>query len=863
MRLKNKTRLTKKVFLLFASLFICTMGLADNYPLSKEQLAAKIAGKQQLTEVPTIYIDIPSITNEQELNAQLYKNRSTGEAPYLNATITVVDNSPADSPQHLESFTDSELKIKVRGNSTASVGNGKRPYRLKFTKKEKAADGLPHKHDLLGLGYAKRNWTLLANAADKSLIRNAVTYHLGKYLGMNFCPGYKFVDLVVCGMYRGTYQVSDHCEADQDRIDVDEKKGWFLEMVEWNNMTEEPCITSDIPRMTNIKNPDTEKWSTAQIDSLKNEVRAWEKQWYNAFFSNSTISGWQALNDVESMVNFITATELTGDYDGYFVMKGSRDNGQPFKWGPLWDKDLAYGNFGQVPQGKMVADYGKTGFEDVFKTTWRGTGLFSNKRFLNLFKERFEQVVDDGLYEHLCHDIDSIARAIASTRLQNYDRWNIGENVAGEAFNMADYDLHVQQIKDFLKDRIDFIRGKIDEYYASLPQPETAVYNPQNAWWGTGLSLNKEYSMSIANRSLKGGQWNTFCLPFDATEEQMRKSMGCNYELAVHTGMDADGRSMLFDTPASRNIASGVPYLIKPEADVDSWGTFEEVTYSANVNNGSNAYNGDGVTFDQKHYFYASLFCGYNISASTDYLFDGDVYADDHSLTKATTDHQNGCRAFVRVPSGESPQFKWVEHGGQGSEEEEEEEADGNLDYDMAAVSAPDLFVEHNGRRLNLTLANDVPFKAGEWRWACFPFFSSEKHMNEALGDDSSIFSLHKVEMDSGMIKLVFHEADKNIEAGMPYLVRTTHDVAHPTFKNILFQCIPTSSIGLDGCTFQGVLEPTTTSGPVIILKDGETMLTQDAVNLNGGEAFIQLPEAVAKVKRVAVVVKGSDAVIE
>ena len=124
----------------------------------------------------------------------------------------------------------------------------------------------------------------------------------------------------------------------------------------------------------------------------------------------------------------------------------------------------------------------------------------------------------------------------------------------------------------------------------------------------------------LASHRLTAGQWNTFCLPFDATQQQMEQALGCTYELKVHTGMDADGHTMLFGDPATLDIEAGMPYLIRPASHVDSYGVFEDVVYSVNVSNGQNAYNGDGVTFDNQHYFCASLFHGYELSTATDYL---------------------------------------------------------------------------------------------------------------------------------------------------------------------------------------------------------------------------------------------------
>lgn len=643
--------------------FLCLLCMQaqtqTTYPLPEAELARRITAKEQISDVPTIYIDIPEITTEAELKATLYKDRNTNYAPYVNATITVVDNSPADSEGHLENFTDSELKIKVRGNGTASVGNGKLAYRLKFNKKKNAPDSIAHKHDLLGRGYKKRNWALLANAGDKSLLRNALTCHLGQYVGMKFCPGYKFVDLVISGLYRGTYQVTDHVEVGTNRIDIDEKTGWYLEQEFLSSMAEEPYVPSMWPiGNLSIKNPDTEDWSSAQVDSLKQEVKTWATAWKDAF-SVQGKKGWQAYNDVESFVNYFVATEITGDIDAYFVFKGYRETGGPFVWGPIWDKDLAYGNYTSGTQGDpslLTAYYGKCGFEGIFTNN-----LFKDKTFLQLAKARIDALIADGIYDKLCADIDRIAASLSNTQKQNFAKYSITVPAIGEMYNYADYADNVQQVKDYLKGRISLVQSELQRLINELPAPVEATYDPENMWWGTGLSSGINYNLSMVHRQLKAGQWNTFCLPFDATQAQLREALGCDYELKIHSAMDSDGQTMLFDTPASADINAGMPYLIRPAKDVTNFGKFNDVFYAVNVtNNPANAYNGDAVTYDGKHYFQASLFHGYEMSTVTDYLFANDCYEDVSPLVRTSKSDQSGCRAFIRVPAGETPSISLI-----------------------------------------------------------------------------------------------------------------------------------------------------------------------------------------------------------
>lgn len=641
------------------SALLCCVTLSgwaqSTYPLSDTELARRIAAKEQITDVPTIYIDIPEITTVAELNAKLYKDRSTNEAPYLKATITVVDNSPEGSPQHLDNFTDSDLEIKVRGNSTASVGNGKRPYRLKFASKKTSSDGKAHKHDLLGLGYEKRNWVLLANAGDKTMLRNALTCELAKYVGMPFCPGYKYVDLVISSLYRGTYQVTDQVEVGSNRIDIDEDTGWYVEQVSWQSMAEEPYVPAEwpMPNIVCIKNPDTDDYTTEQIDALKAEVKTWAKAWANSFYDTSK-SGWRAYNDVETFIKYYIATEITGDIDAYFVFKGYRMPDGPFFWGPIWDKDLAYGNYQDGSSGDpslLTAYYGKCGFESLFQY-----GLFKDKTFLTLAKASIDRLVSENLTDYLCNKVDELAALLDNTQKQNYNLYNIQSSEIGEKVLCATYAEDVEQVKDYLRGRIALVQTELGKLYDALPAPVDATYDPENPWWYTQLTTGTSYNLSMMNRTLTAGEWNTFSLPFDATQAQVEAALGCTYELKVHTGIDADGKTMLFGAPETKEIVAGVPYLIRPAKNVTSFGKFNDVVYSVMVtNNQSNAYNGDAVTFDGKHYFQASLFHGYELSTATDYLFANDLYSDNTSLVKTTADNQPGSRAFIRVPEGETP----------------------------------------------------------------------------------------------------------------------------------------------------------------------------------------------------------------
>ncbi len=108
------------------------------------------------------------------------------------------------------------VRVKGRGNSTWNNGypDGKEntlrgdthtrkvPYTLKLDKKA----------DLFGLGRSK-NWVLVGNYMDRTLLRGKLIYDYSARLGMTAVPSV-FLNLVLNGEYMGVYQLCRKIDAD-------------------------------------------------------------------------------------------------------------------------------------------------------------------------------------------------------------------------------------------------------------------------------------------------------------------------------------------------------------------------------------------------------------------------------------------------------------------------------------------------------------------------------------------------------------------------------------------------------------------------------------------------------------------------
>lgn len=477
--------------ILTALLLVLAMGEKAN----AQTLQEKIANQQQLTNLPTVYLIVPDAEG-QDINSVLSKTGNVAE--YHAATIQVVDNSGA-----LEEFTDSKLEIKVRGNSTAQ--DSKRPYRLKFGKDKKDAEGNvieTHKHDMLGLGYAKRNWTLLTNHKDKSLLHNALTYYVGQAVGMDFCPGYQFVDLVINGEYRGNYMLSDHCEVGSHRIDVDENTGWFLEAAR-GDMVEEPLVEAAGLRIS-IKNP--EPADEAETAALKASVSEYFNRlnhfWgiystpcSDAEFQNPR-TGWRAYIDEESLVKFYIGINLTDDYDGFMTVKLYREADGKLMFGPLWDKDLAYGNWQN--HGKLCEEYqpGYTFCDHI-------TRMMTDPYLVRNIHDKLHEIVDAGFVTNMQARISEMGAMLTESQRLNQQMW----------WTCDDYPAAIQELKDYVSEHTAYVVSEIDKKYVAMGCATLPEWTDNE---GGGDNNQEDEPSSAGPYETTLGEWSNVPLPQSA-----------------------------------------------------------------------------------------------------------------------------------------------------------------------------------------------------------------------------------------------------------------------------------------------------------------------------------------------------------
>ena len=269
---------------------------------------------------------LPSIRIETERGKEI-----TSKETYLTCTVSI-------SAEGDLSFDGVTARIKGRGNST--LGLDKKPYKIKFDEKI----------SLLGEDKAKE-WTLIANHMDYSLMRNYLAYKVGEALGLPYTTSANFVDVYVNGEYMGVYLVCEQVEVGKNRVDIEDsltvdETGYLLELdarapqegVEGINYFYSKA--GGVPYA--IKSPDTEDeaFTADRVSFIKNYVDAA----YDALLGTDYAEVCRYL-DVDTFVNGYILDELMKTTDiGFSSFYLYRDAGGKLSRGPIWDYDLAAGN---------------------------------------------------------------------------------------------------------------------------------------------------------------------------------------------------------------------------------------------------------------------------------------------------------------------------------------------------------------------------------------------------------------------------------------------------------------------------------------------------------------------------------------
>lgn len=337
-------------------------------------------------------------------------------------------------------------KIKGRGNSTWTH-SPKKSYRLKLDKKAGLA-GMPE----------DKSWVLLGNYFDPTLMRNDVAFFMGHHLSeLDYTPRASFTTLTMNGEELGVYQIVEKLKISKDRVNAGED-GFLLEIDAKPAVDDVTFTTDHLLQPVNIKEPDVTKGDDNYV-FIKNYVTKAEDVLFSPYFLDSK-TGYRNYFDVDSFVEWYLINEISKNPDAWFYTSCYMNlkRGGKLKMGPIWDFDVAFGNYHFQTEEINAEVNLPSGFQARY-ATWIER-MFEDSYFKEKVKERFTYY-----YEHRTLIFDYIDKnsqlLIDNATIDNYIWGQIGNKDATKEQVKMIYTQKVTELKNWLEQRCVWLRDEL------------------------------------------------------------------------------------------------------------------------------------------------------------------------------------------------------------------------------------------------------------------------------------------------------------------------------------------------------------------------------------------------------------------
>lgn len=406
---------------------------------------------------------VPVIRITTQNGAQILDKKN-----YIKGTVVIEDPAGMywDTPRVELQMSKDKHGIRGRGNTTWDMP--KKPYKIKFDEKV----------SIFGLG-ADKEWVLLANYADKTLLRNVVAMKLSEIVGMPWTPAMLPVEVYLNEEYLGCYTFSEHKKVSEHRVNLDiagenDNSGdavtgdYYMEIEQ--NQDETTCFFTEvcgIPMMFS----DPEVPTDAQLQYVKGYFKEAETALRSSTFKDPE-TGWQKYIDIETFAKAYLVNELVKNIDGNmrkssFITKKRNDKFQMYH---LWDYDLALGNcdylddeFGATdgPEGWFIKDYTWARYSPVGKHHQWFTILTKDPAFCKRVKEIWNE--NHAQLSNIPTFIDEMAKYIDDAQERNFKKWNILYiDVWPNVFASGSYKEHVEYLKDYYTTRFNWLNSRFN-----------------------------------------------------------------------------------------------------------------------------------------------------------------------------------------------------------------------------------------------------------------------------------------------------------------------------------------------------------------------------------------------------------------
>lgn len=422
-----------------------------------------------LGQLPLVSLEIDETLGTLE-EMYYYKNSRC----YGNITIEVPDGYQSEYTKKEQTSFTSELEFLKGHGNTSFYLTDKKSFKLK----------LDRKSDLFGMGRNK-DWLLISNSYDPTLLRNKLAYDFAERIGMAFSPQSVYVNLEINGKDLGCYLLVEQIRVAEDRLDIGktaaeanpEDKAFLLEVVPESRMTDgETYISTEMEdKQIEIVYPKKENQTEQDYAYITTYMNELEGLLYGEKPKGQTEAGRDAedegsaprpsvsqiaqLVDLPSAIDSFWVQEFfkNADYSYASTFFYKDDTGKLY-FGPVWDFDTAAGEYKlggtENPEGWYV------------KNSLYYDALFQNADFRQAVVERYDEIRREMLWTIAGQDgqmsrMDGYIMELGDERERNLALCGLPDNEEYIFFDsLEESDAYLKQ---WLLDRIQWFDKNIAE----------------------------------------------------------------------------------------------------------------------------------------------------------------------------------------------------------------------------------------------------------------------------------------------------------------------------------------------------------------------------------------------------------------
>ncbi|MFO1398908.1 MAG: CotH kinase family protein [Burkholderiales bacterium] len=373
---------------------------------------------------------------------------------YVDATFVLVNPAAATPAVNLNG------KIRGRGNTT--WGQPKNPYKVQFANDASYA-GIP---DVLGMK-KQRNWALLADYFDRSLMRNKLALSLGASSvfadGLKWTPAGQHVEVWLNNDYVGVYLLTEDIRIDPARLALrkmssdpakGEIDGGYIVEVDfrldcYRGADLDLALTTPEGVPICVDTPDETAITPAQLAYVKGLLLDVEATLYKDLrldrMNLPSFSAWYLLQ--ETLRNN-DALMISSDFMWKDTAAAANPGDRLLNMGPIWDFDRSAGNVDTFDNWKTEGCW----VAKPWLPNWISR-MLTNPDFLTATLARW-QAKRLALSTFVDGSLDAYARRLAAPAARNFARWPILGLPLTNHYTFSTWEDEVGFLRQFVNDRI-------------------------------------------------------------------------------------------------------------------------------------------------------------------------------------------------------------------------------------------------------------------------------------------------------------------------------------------------------------------------------------------------------------------------